>query len=61
MFIIVLYRTQPEMYYDYSNIDNVIISSVCITIMKTLKLGGNRLFVLFFSFLMSLMISFYLS
>lgn len=32
------------MYYDYSNIDNVvIISSVCITIMKTLRLGGKRL------------------
>lgn len=39
------------MYYDYSNIDNnVIISSVCITIMKTLKLGGKRMFVCCFLF-----------
>lgn len=38
------------MYYDYSNIDNVIISSVCITIMKTLKLGGKRLLFFFFFF-----------
>lgn len=31
------------MYYDYYNNDNII-SSVCITIMKTLKLGGNDFF-----------------
>lgn len=29
------------MYYDYYNNDNIIISSICITIMKTLKLGRN--------------------
>lgn len=38
------------MYYDYSNIDNVIISSVFIAIMKTLKLGGKRLFFFLFFF-----------
>lgn len=42
------------MYYDYSNIDNVIISSVCITIMKTLKLGGKRL--LFFNVIKDLVL-----
>lgn len=31
------------MYYDYYNNDNII-SSVCITLMKTLKLGGNDFF-----------------
>lgn len=31
------------MYYDYYNNDNII-SSVCITLMKTLKLGGNYFF-----------------
>lgn len=56
LLIIVLYRTQPEMYYDYSNIDNVIISSVFITIMKTLKLGGKRLFFLFFYVLKDLIL-----
>lgn len=44
------------MYYDYSNIDNVIISSVFITIMKTLKLGGKRLFFLFFYVLKDLIL-----
>lgn len=35
------------MYYDYYyNDDNIIISSVCITIMKTLKLGGKMIFLM---------------
>lgn len=34
------------MYYDYYNNDNIIISSVCITIMKTLKLGGKMIFLM---------------
>lgn len=31
------------MYYDYYNNDNII-SSVCVTFLKTLKLGGNYFF-----------------
>lgn len=36
------------MYYGYYNNDNIIICSICITIMKTLELGGKGFF--FFPF-----------
>lgn len=41
-FFLLVYCTVqgPKMYYDYSN-DNMIISSICITTMKTVKLKGK--------------------